>query len=256
METKGKVLMQKYEFGRLLGQGNFAKVYYARNIETSQSVAIKVIEKEKALKAGMIDQTKREISVMGLVKHPNVLELYEVIASKSKIYFVMEYAKGGELFNKVSKGKLREDVARKYFQQLISAVDFCHSRDSPCLTHGYPIIVYITDNTDNGCEHVVEKFGASSNISLSLLIEPLSTCLFVSFRLYPDKTRECRKMCLHAVNSLSEAHKVVSSSELPLFILNEVGYSTHSRFMFCVQILNGVENKISVMLTNDLVEDG
>ncbi|XVF41185.1 hypothetical protein PTKIN_Ptkin01aG0259700 [Pterospermum kingtungense] len=128
METKGKVLMQKYEFGRLLGQGNFAKVYYARNIETSQSVAIKVIEKEKALKAGMIDQTKREISVMGLVKHPNVLELYEVIASKSKIYFVMEYAKGGELFNKVSKGKLREDVARKYFQQLISAVDFCHSR--------------------------------------------------------------------------------------------------------------------------------
>ncbi|KAK8579832.1 hypothetical protein V6N13_142998 [Hibiscus sabdariffa] len=128
MENKGKVLMQKYEFGRLLGQGNFAKVYHARNIETSQSVAVKVIEKEKVLKVGMIDQTKREISGMSLVKHTNILELYEVMASKSKIYFVMEYAKGGELFNKLSKGKLREDVARKYFQQLISAVDFCHSR--------------------------------------------------------------------------------------------------------------------------------
>ncbi|EOY20050.1 hypothetical protein QUC31_005842 [Theobroma cacao] len=128
MENTGKVLMQKYEFGRLLGQGNFAKVYYARNIESSQSVAIKVIDKEKVLKVGMIDQTKREISVMSLVKHPNILELYEVMASKSKIYFVMEYAKGGELFNKVAKGKLREDMARKYFQQLISAVDFCHSR--------------------------------------------------------------------------------------------------------------------------------
>ncbi|XP_022764842.1 CBL-interacting protein kinase 2-like [Durio zibethinus] len=128
MENKGKVLMQKYEFGRLLGQGNFAKVYYARNIETNQSVAIKVIDKEKVLNVGMIDQTKREISVMSLVKHPNILELYEVMASKSKIYFVMEYAKGGELFNRVSKGKLREDMARKYFQQLISAVDFCHSR--------------------------------------------------------------------------------------------------------------------------------
>ncbi|TYI83566.1 hypothetical protein E1A91_D05G302000v1 [Gossypium mustelinum] len=128
MENKGKVLMHKYEFGRLLGQGNFAKVYYAREIKTSQSVAVKVIDKEKVLKVGMMDQTKREISVMSLVKHPNILELYEVMASKNKIYFVMEYAKGGELFKKVSKGKLREDTARKYFQQLISAVDFCHSR--------------------------------------------------------------------------------------------------------------------------------
>ncbi|MBA0566513.1 hypothetical protein Golob_011324 [Gossypium lobatum] len=128
MENKGKVLMHKYEFGRLLGQGNFAKVYHARNIKTSQSVAVKVIDKEKVLKVGMMDQTKREISVMSLVKHPSILELYEVMASKNKIYFVMEYAKGGELFKKVSKGKLREDMARKYFQQLISAVDFCHSR--------------------------------------------------------------------------------------------------------------------------------
>ncbi|XP_022764237.1 CBL-interacting protein kinase 5-like [Durio zibethinus] len=128
MENKGKVLMQKCEFGRLLGQGNFAKVYYARNIETNQSVAIKVIDKQKVLNVGMIDQTKREISVMSLVKHPNILEFYEVMASKSKIYCVMEYAKGGELFKKVSKGKLREGMARKYFQQLISAVDFCHSR--------------------------------------------------------------------------------------------------------------------------------
>ncbi|XP_020689729.2 CBL-interacting protein kinase 18-like [Dendrobium catenatum] len=53
---------------------------------------------------------------------------YEVMATKTKIYFVMEYAKGGELFNKIAKGRLEKDVARKYFQQLISAVEFCHSR--------------------------------------------------------------------------------------------------------------------------------
>jgi 5'-AMP-activated protein kinase catalytic alpha subunit len=128
MEKKGNVLMQKYDFGRLLGQGNFAKVYYGRDLATGQSVAIKVIDKEKVLKVGLIDQTKREISVMGLVKHPNVLRLYEVMATKTKIYFVMEYAKGGELFAKVAKGRLKEDVARKYFQQLISAVNCCHSR--------------------------------------------------------------------------------------------------------------------------------
>lgn len=128
MENKEIILMQRYELGRQLGQGTFAKVYYARNLKTGMSVAIKVIDKEKILKVGMIEQIKREISVMRLVRHPNVVELYEVMASKTKIYFVMEYAKGGELFAKVAKGKLKEDVARRYFQQLISAVDYCHSR--------------------------------------------------------------------------------------------------------------------------------
>ncbi|CAL9202375.1 unnamed protein product [Musa hybrid cultivar] len=127
-ENKGNVLLQKYEVGRLLGKGTFAKVYYARNIRTSQSVAMKVIDKEKVLKVGLIDQIKREISVTRLVRHPNIVELYEVMATRSKIYFVLEYVKGGELFNKVAQGRLKEDVARKYFQQLINAVDFCHSR--------------------------------------------------------------------------------------------------------------------------------
>ncbi|OEL36720.1 CBL-interacting protein kinase 11 [Dichanthelium oligosanthes] len=88
-----------------------------------------MINKDKVMKVGLMEQIKREISIMRLVKHPNVLQLFEVMASKSKIYFVLEYAKGGELFNKIAKGgKLSEDAARKYFHQLISAVDYCHSR--------------------------------------------------------------------------------------------------------------------------------
>lgn len=128
MDTKSNVLMHRYELGRLLGQGTFAKVYYARSLQTGQSVAIKVIDKEKITKVGIVNQIKREISIMRLVRHPYIIHLYEVMATKTKIYFVMEYAKGGELFNKVAKGKLTEDVARKYFHQLINAVDFCHSR--------------------------------------------------------------------------------------------------------------------------------
>lgn len=128
MEKKGTILMHRFEVGRLLGQGTFAKVYHAQNLKSGESVAIKIIDKEKVLKVGLIDQIKREISVMRLVRHPNVVQLYEVMASKTKIYFAMEYVKGGELFNKVAKGKLKEDAARKYFQQLVGAVDFCHSR--------------------------------------------------------------------------------------------------------------------------------
>lgn len=124
------LLLGKYEVGKLLGHGTFAKVYLARCVTTdSQSqVAIKVIDKEKIIKVGLMSQIKREISILRRLRHPNIVQLFEVMATKSKIYFVMEYVKGGELFNKVSKGRLKEEVARKYFQQLISAVGFCHSR--------------------------------------------------------------------------------------------------------------------------------
>ncbi|XP_059305264.1 CBL-interacting protein kinase 18-like [Lycium ferocissimum] len=128
MESKVSILMERYEIGKLLGQGTFAKVYHARDLKTSMNVAIKMIDKEKIVKVRMIDQIKREISVMRLVRHSNIVQLYEVMATKKKIYCVMEYVKGGELFNKVAKGKLKEDIARKCFQQLISAIDFCHSR--------------------------------------------------------------------------------------------------------------------------------
>ncbi|GLU02646.1 hypothetical protein SLE2022_198900 [Rubroshorea leprosula] len=128
MENQPSVLTQRYEIGQLLGQGTFAKVYFARSITTNQSVAIKVIDKAKVLSVGMMNQIKREISVMRIAGHPNIVQLYEVMATKTKIYFIMEYCKGGELFNKVAKGRLKEDVARKYFIQLINAVDFCHSR--------------------------------------------------------------------------------------------------------------------------------
>ncbi|GMQ01964.1 hypothetical protein CsSME_00048404 [Camellia sinensis var. sinensis] len=117
----------RYEVGKLLGHGTFATVYHARNIQTGESVAIKVIDKEKILKGGLIAHIKREISILRRVRHPNIVQLFEVMATKSNIYFVMEYVRGGELFNKVAKGRLKEDLAKKYFQQLISAVSFCHT---------------------------------------------------------------------------------------------------------------------------------
>jgi len=124
-----KVKVGRYELGRTLGEGTFAKVKFARNLETGENVAIKILDKEKVLKHKMIGQIKREISTMKLIKHPNVIQMHEVMASKTKIYIVLEFVTGGELFDKIAtQGRLKEDEARKYFQQLINAVDYCHSR--------------------------------------------------------------------------------------------------------------------------------
>ncbi|KAL6992210.1 CBL-interacting serine/threonine-protein kinase 23 [Sarracenia purpurea var. burkii] len=125
----GRTRVGRYELGRTLGEGTFSKVKFARNVETGESVAIKILDKEKVMKHKMIGQIKREISTMKLIRHPNIIRMYEVMASKTKIYIVLEFVTGGELFDKVvSKGRLKEDEARKYFQQLINAVDYCHSR--------------------------------------------------------------------------------------------------------------------------------
>lgn len=126
---RAKRRVGKYELGRTIGEGTFAKVRFARNIETGEPVAIKILDKEKVLKHKLVEQIKREISTMKLIKHPNVVRLHEVMGSKSKIFIVMEYVTGGELFDKIiNHGRMREEVARKYFQQLINAVDYCHSR--------------------------------------------------------------------------------------------------------------------------------
>ncbi|KAK9697844.1 hypothetical protein RND81_08G065000 [Saponaria officinalis] len=119
----------KYELGRTIGEGTFAKVKFAVNSDTGESVAVKVLAKSTILKHRMVDQIKREISIMKIVRHPYIVGLHEVLASRSKIYIVLEFVPGGELFDKiVHKGKLSEMASRKYFQQLIDAVSHCHSK--------------------------------------------------------------------------------------------------------------------------------
>ncbi|XP_073270948.1 CBL-interacting serine/threonine-protein kinase 3-like isoform X1 [Primulina huaijiensis] len=119
----------KYEVGKTIGRGSFAKVKLAKNSETGQSVALKILNKDMVLEHKMAEQIKREIATMKLIKHPNVIRLYEVMASKTKIFIIMEFVTGGELFDTIVKhGRMQEDEARKYFQQLINAVDYCHSR--------------------------------------------------------------------------------------------------------------------------------
>uniref|UniRef100_A0A164ZLF2 non-specific serine/threonine protein kinase n=1 Tax=Daucus carota subsp. sativus TaxID=79200 RepID=A0A164ZLF2_DAUCS len=77
----------------------------------------------------MVDQIKREISIMKRVRHLHVVRLHEVLASRTKIYIILEFITGGELFDKiVHHGRLSEAESRRYFQQLIDGVGYCHSK--------------------------------------------------------------------------------------------------------------------------------
>ncbi|KAG0446689.1 hypothetical protein HPP92_028705 [Vanilla planifolia] len=111
MSTAPKVkrFVGGYELGRTIGEGTFAKVRFARNTQTGEPVAIKILAKEKVLKHKLVEQIEREIAIMKLIKHPNVVRLQEVMGSKSKIFIVLEYVTGGELFDKILENLLLDE---------------------------------------------------------------------------------------------------------------------------------------------------
>ncbi|KAL9316070.1 hypothetical protein ACSQ67_017071 [Phaseolus vulgaris] len=82
-QPKIKRRVGKYEVGRTIGEGTFAKVKFARNSETGEPVALKILDKEKVLKHKMAEQIRREVATMKLIKHPHVVQLHEVSRSLS-----------------------------------------------------------------------------------------------------------------------------------------------------------------------------
>ncbi|KAG2699292.1 hypothetical protein I3760_07G186600 [Carya illinoinensis] len=119
----------KYKLGRTIGEGTFAKVKLAVDSTNGQYVAAKIIDKKMVTESDLKCQVQKEIRTMKLLHHPNVVRIHEVLGTKTKICIVMEYVPGGQLTDKLSYAKkLEEREARKLFQQLIDAVDYCHDK--------------------------------------------------------------------------------------------------------------------------------
>ncbi|XP_019554258.3 uncharacterized protein LOC109423725 isoform X2 [Aedes albopictus] len=117
-----------YELDKTIGKGNFAVVKLASNVITNSKVAIKIIDKT-CLDEENLAKTFREISILKVLHHPHITRLYEVMESRNKIYLVTEHAARGEIFDHlVAHGRMKEEEASRIFSQIISAVDYCHSK--------------------------------------------------------------------------------------------------------------------------------
>ncbi|CAH8491939.1 unnamed protein product [Heterobilharzia americana] len=118
----------KYKFIRTIGKGNFAKVKLASHVITGQQVAIKIIDKTQ-LSPSSRQKLFREVRLMKLLDHPNIVKLFEIIDNDKILYLVMEYASGGEVFDYlVAHGRMKEKEARAKFRQIVSAVQYCHQK--------------------------------------------------------------------------------------------------------------------------------
>ncbi|CDQ56136.1 unnamed protein product [Oncorhynchus mykiss] len=117
-----------YRLLKTIGKGNFAKVKLARHILTGREVAIKIIDKTQ-LNPNSLQKLFREVRIMKLLNHPNIVKLFEVIETERTLYLVMEYASGGEVFDYlVAHGRMKEKEARAKFRQIVSAVQYCHQK--------------------------------------------------------------------------------------------------------------------------------
>jgi serine/threonine protein kinase len=119
--------MGKYELGRLLGTGNFSKVRLGTDTTNGEVYAIKIVDKHQLAKERLEDQLKREIAVLKILRHTHVAAMKEVLQTTRHIYIVLELVSGGDLFDSiVQHQRFEEPKARKYFQQIILGVKYCH----------------------------------------------------------------------------------------------------------------------------------
>uniref|UniRef100_A0AAQ6AFD3 MAP/microtubule affinity-regulating kinase 3 n=1 Tax=Amphiprion ocellaris TaxID=80972 RepID=A0AAQ6AFD3_AMPOC len=117
-----------YRLLKTIGKGNFAKVKLARHVLTGREVAVKIIDKTQ-LNPTSLQKLFREVRIMKILNHPNIVKLFEVIETEKTLYLVMEYASGGEVFDYlVAHGRMKEKEARAKFRQIVSAVQYCHQR--------------------------------------------------------------------------------------------------------------------------------
>ncbi|XP_071438984.1 5'-AMP-activated protein kinase catalytic subunit alpha-2 [Hetaerina americana] len=116
-----------YTLGPTLGVGTFGKVKIGEHQKTKHKVAVKILNRQKIKSLDVVGKIRREIQNLKLFRHPHIIKLYQVISTPTDIFMIMEYVSGGELFDYIVKhGKLKEYEARRFFQQIISGVDYCH----------------------------------------------------------------------------------------------------------------------------------
>ncbi|UKZ67744.1 uncharacterized protein TrAtP1_008902 [Trichoderma atroviride] len=139
-----------WQLGKTLGKGSSARVRLCRHSITHQMAAVKIVNRRMAYLVqdsslaalSKWDSTlpevngemrvpvaiEREVAILKLIEHPNIMKLYDIWENRSEIYLILEYIDQGDLFTFInSKGRLSEEVAVYFFRQMISAIAYCHS---------------------------------------------------------------------------------------------------------------------------------
>lgn len=121
--------LKDFEIGKPLGKGKFGSVYLAREKQSKYIVAIKVLQKSQLLKAGVEHQLRREIEIQSHLRHRNILRMYGYFYDAKRIYLILEYSPGGEMYKRLTtKGRFSEKASARYICDLAMALQYCHKK--------------------------------------------------------------------------------------------------------------------------------
>jgi 5'-AMP-activated protein kinase catalytic alpha subunit len=116
-----------YILSKTIGEGTFGKVKLGTHILTGEKVAIKVLEKERIVDIADVERVAREIHILKLIRHPHIIQLYEIIETPRQLYLIMEFASGGELFDYiVAHQRVKEKEACRFFHQMLAGIEKIH----------------------------------------------------------------------------------------------------------------------------------
>lgn len=116
-----------YVLGRTIGEGTFGKVKLGTHILTGEKVAVKILEKDRISEVADVERVAREIHILKMLRHPNIIQLYEIIETPRELYLIMEFCSGGELFDYIVKHtRVKEKEACRFFLQLLAGVEYIH----------------------------------------------------------------------------------------------------------------------------------
>eukprot|EP01125_Pyxidicula_operculata_P015676 TRINITY_DN5345_c0_g1_i2.p1 TRINITY_DN5345_c0_g1~~TRINITY_DN5345_c0_g1_i2.p1 ORF type:complete len:406 (-),score=50.77 TRINITY_DN5345_c0_g1_i2:38-1255(-) len=125
--TENDEIFKHYKLQKDLGRGNFSVVKLGVHKETGEACAVKVLNKRKFWHDEKTrDQMLREVKILSQLSHPNIVSYRGIYEGQHHLYIVLELAAGGELFERISMGKLNETDARNLFKQMLSAVEYLH----------------------------------------------------------------------------------------------------------------------------------
>lgn len=126
-QSKDQRTIQGYIINGSLGKGTFGEVKMAKHQLTREKVAIKVLEKSKIKSNDDLERINREMKILKLFNHENIIKIYDIFEDNSNYYIVMEFISGGELFNYiVDKGRLDEKTSMFFFYQLVNGIEEIH----------------------------------------------------------------------------------------------------------------------------------
>merc|ERR1719506_2074605 len=129
-QTSAKVTLGEFAQIKVIGKGSFGKVMLVRKKDTAVLYAMKVLTKTNIIKRNQVEHTRTERHVLGYIRHPFIVGLVFAFQTKDKLYFVLDYCAGGELFFQLGKvGKFTEQRACFYAAQITLALEYIHALD-------------------------------------------------------------------------------------------------------------------------------